>query len=114
METKDDAHPRGRLPICGHDDQIRTRAFSIQVDPAGVSVPISDGEAIVRGEKREINILVAREEVTVTDARYAPGERVAEPHVHHEHTDAFYVLEGELTFELGREAERITGGVSKL
>jgi len=30
------------------------------------------------------------------------------PHVHHEHTDAFYVLEGELTFETGREAETIT------
>jgi hypothetical protein len=27
---------------------------------------------------------------------------------HHEHTDAFYVLEGELTFEIGREAKTIT------
>ena len=40
--------------------------------------------------------------------RDAPrGEQVAGPHVHHEHTDAFYVLEGELTFEIGREAEAI-------
>ena len=33
-----------------------------------------------------------------------PGERGAEPHVHREHTDAFYVLEGELTFRIGPEA----------
>ena len=37
----------------------------------------------------------------------APRAQVAGPHVHHEHTDAFYVLEGELTFEIGREAEAI-------
>ncbi len=71
-------------------------------------VPITDGEAILRREQREISILVASEEVTITHARYAAGEQVAGPHVHHEHTDAFYVLEGELTFEIGREAETIT------
>ena len=70
--------------------------------------PIIGGEAILRGEKREITILVASEEVTITEAQYAPGEQVAAPHVHHEHTDAFYVLEGELTFEIGREAKTIT------
>lgn len=71
-------------------------------------VPITDGEPILRREKREISILVAREEVTITQARYAAGEQVAGPHIHHEHTDAFYVLEGELTFEIGREAETST------
>ena len=71
-------------------------------------VPIIGGEAILRREKREVSILVASEDVTITEARYAPGERVAAPHVHHEHTDAFYVLEGELTFEIGREAKTIT------
>ena len=71
-------------------------------------VPITDGEEILRREQREISLLVAREEVTITRARYSAGEQVAGPHVHHEHTDAFYVLEGELTFEIGREAETIT------
>ena len=78
------------------------------VDTGAVIVPITDGEAILRREKREISMLVAREEVTITHARYSGGEQVAGPHVHHEHTDAFYVLEGELTFEIGREAETIT------
>jgi quercetin dioxygenase-like cupin family protein len=73
-----------------------------------VTIPISDGELIVRSDERDICILVAQEGVTVTRARYSAGEQVAGPHVHREHTDAFYVLEGELTFEIGREAETIT------
>jgi quercetin dioxygenase-like cupin family protein len=75
--------------------------------PSALDVPVTEGEAILHGEKREISILVASEDLTVTHARYAAGEQVAGPHVHHEHIDAFYVLEGELTFELGREAETI-------
>ena len=67
-------------------------------------------EPILRGARREVSIVVASGDVTITRARYAPGEQVAGPHVHHEHTDAFYVLEGELTFEIGREAETVTIG----
>ena len=37
---------------------------------------------------------------------------MAGPNVHREHTDAFYVLEGELTFEIGREAEPVTVSAS--
>ena len=33
---------------------------------------------------------------------------MAGPHVHNRHTDAFYVIEGELTLEVGRESESIT------
>ena len=65
-------------------------------------------EVVVRSEERDICILVAGEGVTITRARYSAGEQVAGPHVHREHTDAFYVLEGELTFEIGREPETIT------
>jgi len=63
---------------------------------------------ILRREQREISILVASEGVTITHARCLAGEQVAGPHVHHDHTDAFYVLAGELTFEIGREAKTIT------
>ena len=49
-------------------------------------------------------------EIAITSSRLAPGERGDEPHVHHEHTDAFYLLEGELTFELGPDAEQLTLG----
>ena len=71
-------------------------------------VPTVDGEKILRRENREISILVATEAVTIIRARYSAGEQVAGPHVHREHTDAFYVLEGELTFEIGCESKTIT------
>ena len=82
--------------------------MNVEADTGGAIVRMTDGEPILRGEEREIIILVAREDLTITHARYAAGELVAGPHVHHEHTDAFYVLEGELTFEIGHEAETIT------
>src|SRR4051812_27399208 len=65
------------------------------------------GEQIVDSPARQGDFVIVREDLTITHARYAAGEHVAGPHVHHEHTDAFYVLEGELTFEIGREAETI-------
>jgi mannose-6-phosphate isomerase-like protein (cupin superfamily) len=82
--------------------------MNVDVGTASVIVPISDTEVIVERGEREIGILVAREEVTITHARCSAGERVAGLHVHHRHTDAFYVLAGELTFEIGCEAETIT------
>jgi quercetin dioxygenase-like cupin family protein len=72
-----------------------------------VKLAVIEEEAILRGEEREIGILAAHEELTITRARCSPGEQVAGPHVHNEHTDAFYVLEGELTFEIGSERQMI-------
>lgn len=60
-------------------------------------------ETILGGSGRRIDLLAAREEITVTRAEYAAGLDVAGPHVHHDHTDAFYVLAGTLIFELGSE-----------
>ncbi len=60
------------------------------------------GEAIGnRAETRRATLLVDADELTVTEFFYGPGERGAKPHVHHLHSDAFFVLEGELTFSLG-------------
>ncbi|HEX6761882.1 MAG TPA: cupin domain-containing protein, partial [Gaiellaceae bacterium] len=70
--------------------------------------PAGYGEQIVDSPTREGGFIVAREHLTVTRARYAAGEHIAGPHVHHRHTDAFYVLEGRLVFEIGREARTIT------
>jgi hypothetical protein len=54
----------------------------------------SGGEPLVHTPTREARILAAREELTIISARYAAGERIAGPHIHHRHTDAFYVPEG--------------------
>ena len=66
-------------------------------------------EPILQGDGREISLLVAAESLSLTYARSAAGERVTGPHVH-QHAEAFYVLEGELTFEIGAEGRTITVG----
>jgi quercetin dioxygenase-like cupin family protein len=68
---------------------------------------IGDGETITRRPGRDLVLLAERPEIAITWTRYAPRERGPDPHVHREHTDAFYVLEGELTFALGPLAEPI-------
>ena len=57
--------------------------------------------------ERTIRILFAHELLDASWARYESGERGPGPHVHHLHTDAFYVLEGELAFVVGRELEPV-------
>jgi mannose-6-phosphate isomerase-like protein (cupin superfamily) len=66
-------------------------------------------ESILRSDAGEISILVATESLSLSYARRAGGERVTDPHTHR-HTEAFYVLDGELTFTLGAEAETIAVG----
>lgn len=66
-----------------------------------------DGETITARERRDVIMLADHEELAMTRSRYGPGERGPDPHVHREHTDSFYVLEGELTFALGAESERL-------
>lgn len=66
------------------------------------------GEQIGDSPARQGRFVTAREALTITHARYAAGEHVAGRHVHHRHTDAFYILEGEVIFEIGPDAEAIT------
>ncbi|HWH96470.1 MAG TPA: cupin domain-containing protein [Baekduia sp.] len=68
----------------------------------------TDGESITDRERREVRILAAGDEsLTVTWSRYAQGERGPDLHIHREHTDAFYVLSGTVTYILGAEGERV-------
>src|ERR671934_3162706 len=66
-----------------------------------------EGETAVDRAERTLRILVETEQVIVTWFRYEPGEEGPEPHVHHHHTDAFYVLEGEVEVSLGPELETV-------
>lgn len=54
-------------------------------------------------------VLAASEDLSLTYATRQGGERVANSHIHR-HAEAFYVLEGELTFEVGAERETVTLG----
>jgi quercetin dioxygenase-like cupin family protein len=69
-------------------------------------VGLDGAETITARETRDVVILLDSPELTVTWSRYGPGERGPDLHLHHRHTDAFYVLEGELTFDLGPGPER--------
>ena len=73
-----------------------------------------EGETIFDGPERTIRILADRDELALTWFRYEPGQEGPEPHVHRRHTDAFYVLEGELEFGLGPEVTRLTGAAGSL
>jgi quercetin dioxygenase-like cupin family protein len=58
-----------------------------------------EGE-LLADERRELRILAARPELCVFLFDAAPDYVGPRAHLHREHVDAFYVLEGELTFEL--------------
>ena len=73
-----------------------------------------EGEAIFDGPDRTIRVLADRDELALTWFRYEPGQEGPEPHVHRRHTDAFYVLKGELEFGLGPQVTRMTGTAGTL
>lgn len=62
-----------------------------------------EGETVTDRPERTLRILAELEQVIVTWFRYRPGEKGPDPHIHKHHTDAFYVLEGELELALGPE-----------
>lgn len=66
-----------------------------------------EGETISDRAERTVRIKVDADAITVTETRYEPGERGPDAHVHRRHTDAFYVFEGVLVFELGPERARV-------
>ena len=73
-----------------------------------------EGETIFDGRERTIRVLADRDELALTWFRYQPGEDGPEPHVHRRHTDAFYVLEGELELGLGPDVARRTATAGTL
>jgi mannose-6-phosphate isomerase-like protein (cupin superfamily) len=60
-----------------------------------------EGETI----RPNFEIKVSRPELVVTESRYRVDQRGPDPHVHHHHADSFWVLEGELVFEVGPQLE---------
>jgi quercetin dioxygenase-like cupin family protein len=73
-----------------------------------------DAEAITNTSERELRILCGHDLLDLTWTRHAAGERGAELHIHEHHTDAFYVLEGEVTFGLGPKPERVVAPAGTL
>jgi mannose-6-phosphate isomerase-like protein (cupin superfamily) len=64
-----------------------------------------EGEVIGDSPDRRVEILSDADPLHATWSRFGPGRAGAGLHVHHRHSDLFYVLEGELTVMLGPEGE---------
>jgi quercetin dioxygenase-like cupin family protein len=72
---------------------------------AGIVHRPGEGEALFDGR---IVLKSALPELTITESRFAHARPGASPHLHREHADAFYVLEGELAFLVDDE-EHVVG-----
>lgn len=66
-----------------------------------VIVDASSAEPITDLPGRRLLLLSTSPSLTVTWTRHDPGQEGTPLHVHHEHADAFYVLDGGLTVPLG-------------
>jgi quercetin dioxygenase-like cupin family protein len=72
--------------------------------PRSEAVVVRSGEGeLVENDERQLWILVARPELCVFVLDAAPGYVGPSAHLHKQHVDSFYVLEGELEFELDGE-----------
>ena len=71
----------------------------------GQSILLVPGEGEVIGDtpERRVEILCDRDTLVATWTRFGPYRNGASPHVHHTHSDLFYVLAGELTLLVGPE-----------
>ena len=63
--------------------------------------------AISERPRRTVRALCEHPLLDATWSQYEAGERGPDPHVHHQHVDAFYVLEGELEFGVGPDVEPV-------
>jgi len=66
----------------------------------GVVLAPGDGETLTDEPRRFLQIKAALDPLATTESRYAPGERGPGAHVHHRHSDCFWVLDGSLVFEV--------------
>jgi quercetin dioxygenase-like cupin family protein len=73
-----------------------------------VLIPPAGGEIIGDSADRRVEILSDDETLHSTWSRFAAGREGADLHIHRQHTDMFYVLDGELTVRLGTEGDTAT------
>ena len=73
-----------------------------------------DGELVTDRPERTLRILTDHELLNLTWFRYEPGQEGPDPHVHYTHSDAFYILDGELELRLGPEVESFSAPAGTL
>jgi mannose-6-phosphate isomerase-like protein (cupin superfamily) len=70
-----------------------------------IVIPAGDGEIVGDSADRRVEILSDDQTLNSTWSRFGPHRDGADLHVHRQHTDMFFVLEGELTVLLGTGGE---------
>ena len=75
-----------------------------------IALAPGEGEVLTDEESQSSRIKVARDEILLIEATSAGGERGARPHIHREHADAFYVLDGEFLFHVAGETHPLDAG----
>jgi mannose-6-phosphate isomerase-like protein (cupin superfamily) len=75
----------------------------------GIYVDAGGGERVPRGERYH-RILAELPELEVIELRFGPDFEGVEPHIHTDHVDSFYVLDGEAEFVMGDEVVRAGPG----
>ena len=71
---------------------------------------MTEPEVITDTADRRVEILCETDAMHATRTRLGRRRAGTDPHVHREHNDVFYVLEGELTVRLGGEEVTATAG----
>jgi quercetin dioxygenase-like cupin family protein len=69
-----------------------------------------EGELLFDDERGTSRIKVARDEILLSETTLMVGAQGVRPHIHREHADGFYVLEGSLDFHVAGEARTIEAG----
>jgi quercetin dioxygenase-like cupin family protein len=70
-------------------------------------IEIRDGERITGDQKLGVTLLVDTEHIGAVEVRSEPGGVAPPLHAHARHAEAFFVLEGELTFRLEDGEHRV-------
>jgi quercetin dioxygenase-like cupin family protein len=71
-------------------------------DREAVVVPVGEGERLV-GRERVAYIKASLPALTLSLFELAPGFEGPDPHTHEDHVDSFYVLDGEVEFQVAGE-----------
>src|SRR5438093_8855544 len=71
-----------------------------------------EGEIAADEPTRTLRILADLDELALTWFRYGGRKDGPERHIHKQHTDAFYVLSGEVTFRVGPDPDHVVRGQS--
>jgi mannose-6-phosphate isomerase-like protein (cupin superfamily) len=70
----------------------------------------SGGDVITDRPGRRVTLLLDTPELAFSEMIHGPGQPGTEPHVHHDHTDAFLVVEGTLTVGVGAGTVEVERG----